>query len=79
MTRLGPTHSLCHVVAATGSALEEQWNGSRGRASGASGARNVNWQDCFNKALILADAWRGLADGATQMRGQLTARYCQQT
>lgn len=53
--------------------------GSWGKAVGALGARNVNWQDCFNKALIFADAGRGLAGGATQAGGQLTARYCQQT
>lgn len=51
-----------------------------GRASaGAPGAWNVNWEDCFNKALIFANAGRGLAGGATQAGGQLTARYCQQT
>lgn len=75
----GPTQSLCRLIAEKGSDLEEQWNGSRGRASGASGARNVNWEDCFNKTLIFADAGRGLADGATQMGGQFTVTYCQQT
>lgn len=52
----------------------------RGRAAaGAPGTWNVNWEDCFNKALICANAGRGLASGATQAGGQLTARYCQQT
>lgn len=74
----GPTQCLCHLIAEKGLGLEEQWNRSRGRASGAPGARNVNWEDCFKKALIFADAGRGLADGATQMGGQLTVRYCQQ-
>ncbi len=75
----GPTQLLCHCRAKEGSDLEEQWRRSRGRAGGAPGARNVNWEDCFNKALIFADAGRGLAGGATQTGGQLTVRYCQQT
>lgn len=39
-----------------------QWDGG-GRAggrmveSGALGARNVNWEDCFNKALIADAEW----------------------
>lgn len=49
------------------------------RANGAPGTRNVNWEDCFNKALISVDAGRGLAGGATQTAGQLTGRYCLQT
>lgn len=54
--------------------------GKAGRAAaGAPGAWNVNWEDCFNKALIFANAGRGLACGATQAGGQLTARYRQQT
>lgn len=48
-------------------------------AAGAPGAWNVNWEDCFNKVLIFANAGRGLACGATQTGGQLTARHCQQT
>lgn len=79
---LGHTQLLCHCRAEEGSYLEEQWRRSMGRAGGAPGARNVNWEDCFNKALIFADAGRGLrglAGGATQMGGQLTVRYCQQT
>lgn len=77
----GPGHTqlLCHCGAEEGSDLEELWRRSRGRAAGAPGARNVNWEDCFNKALISADAGRGLAGGATQTGGQLTVRYCQQT
>lgn len=50
-----------------------------GGGGGCPEARNVNWGDCFNKALIFADAGRGLAGGATQTGGQLTVRYCQQT
>lgn len=37
-----------------------------GGGDGAPGAWNVNWEDCFNKALIFANAGRGLAGGATQ-------------
>lgn len=74
----GPTQPLCQR-AEEGSDLEEQRRRSRGRAGGAPGAWNVNWEDCFNKALIFADAGRGLAGGATQTGGQLTVRYCQQT
>lgn len=73
------TQRLCRCRAEEGSDLEEQWRRPRGRAGGAPGARNVNWEDCFNKALIFADAGRGLAGGATQTGGQLTVRYCQQT
>lgn len=58
--------------------LRNSRGGSRGRADGAPGARNVNWEDCFNKALT-ADAGRGLAGGATQTGGQHTERLCQQT
>lgn len=50
-----------------------------GRADGAPRARNVNWEDCFNKVLISADAGRRLAGGATQTGGQLTVRFCQKT
>lgn len=62
----------------SGETLEEA-RGAPARAAGAPGARNVNWQDCFNKALVFADAGRGLVRGATQAGGQLTVRYCQQT
>lgn len=55
------------------------WRRPTERAAGAPRARNVNWEDCFNKALISADAGRGLAGGATHKGGQLTVRYCQQT
>lgn len=58
-------------------------SGGAGGCDGAPGAWNVNWEDCFNKALIFANAGRGLAGGATQAGegegGQLAARYCQQT
>lgn len=65
------TQLLCHCRAEEGLGLEE--------GNGAPGARNVNWEDCFNKALIFADAGRGLAGEAPQTGGQLTVRYCQQT
>lgn len=50
-----------------------------GGSDGAPRAWNVNWEDCFNKVLIFADAGRRLAGGATQTGGQLTVRYCQET
>lgn len=74
---LGPTQLPCHCI--EGSNLEKQYRRSTGSAGRAPGARNVNWEDCFNKALIFADAGRGLAGEATQMGGQLTVGYCQQT
>lgn len=74
---LSPTQPLCHGGAEEGSGLEEQPR--RSGVGATPGARNVNWEDCFNKALIFADAGRGLAGGATQTGGQLTVRYCQQT
>lgn len=86
------SHPLCSLVISEGPVAGlglhsffvmlrrgQQWRRSRGRASGAPGARNVNWEDCFNKVLIFADAGSGLASGATQTGGQLTVRYCQQT
>lgn len=41
----GPTQPLCHCRAEEGSDVEED----QGRAGGAPGAWNVNWEDCFNK------------------------------
>lgn len=74
-----PNHIQHPYLCTEGSDLEEEWRRPRGRAGGGPEARNVNWGDCFNKALIFADAGRGLAGGATQTGGQLTVRYCQQT
>lgn len=80
MAGLGPTQLLCHHRDEEGSDLEEErLTRSCSLGDGAPSARNVNWEDCFNKVLIFADAGRGLAAGATQTGGQLTARYCQKT
>lgn len=76
----GLTLLLCHNkkerkgVESEGAALEEVRGG---RADGAPRARNVNWQDCFNKVLILVDAGRRLACRATQSESQLAVRYCE--
>lgn len=55
--------------------LSEPWRGQRrkgGRAAavGAPGIWNVNWEDCFNKALIFANAGRGLAAGGGHTGGR---------
>lgn len=62
LNSLGYTQRLCQPGAEEGSDVEG-WGG------GAPGAWNVNWEDCFNKALIFANAGRGLAGGATQAGG----------
>lgn len=63
----GVTHSV--IIRA------EPWRGQRregGRAAavGAPGTWNVNWEDCFNKALIFANAGRGLAAGGGHTGGR---------
>lgn len=44
--------------------------GGRAAAVGAPGTWNVNWEDCFNKAPIFANAGRGLAAGGGHTGGR---------
>lgn len=80
MAALDPAQLLCHNKNEEASDLKQRWMRSMGGGlTGAPRPRNVNWEDCFNKVLICADAGRRLASEATQRGGQLTVRYCQKT
>lgn len=59
------TQRLCRRRAKEGSDVE---GGAAEAGEGPPGAWNVNWEDCFNKALISANAWERVTPvhGATQ-------------